>query len=178
MSFYATSWDLRSLIVSRSLKDIVRARVRRSLHLQRRGRLAGVVPARVEKMAATPFHGTGMVRPGSLRDNYVAIRRRWWTARWSSLAPMIDQQFVYSDSTRSTPHGESCRRCSAAAVYSLASVGGRIFALRASRVQDLTGYRWSYWTCAVARRRGIPLGQILRHYGWCVGTGSGNYVRW
>ena len=181
VSFYATSWDLRSLIVSRSLKDIVRARVRRSLYICNAEGVWRVCVAtgHVEKMAATPFHGTGMVRPGEPERQLRGHQATMVDGVVVVAGAMIDQQFVWRFDPLDSTWRELPSMLGGRGVHSLASVGGRIFALGGKSSTGFNGYPMELLDVRGGATSWHPIGP--QHYGimdWCMhaGTGSGNYM--
>ena len=181
VSFYATSWDLRSLIVSRSLKDIVRARVRRSLYICNAEGVWRVCVAtgHVEKMAATPFHGTGLVRPGEPERQLRGHQATMVDGVVVVAGAMIDQQFVWRFDPLDSTWQELPSMLGGRGVHSLASVGGRIFALGGKSSTGFNGYPMELLDVRGGATSWHPIGP--QHYGimdWCMhaGTGSGNYM--
>ena len=174
MSFYASGWGLRPpSLVSRGFKGLVRARVRSSLYMCNCNGLWRVCLATggVEYLAETPFGN-----PDD-EDDYLSCQRATTvdgavvvTGGWSG--PKQAWRFDPIDSTwRELPSMLRAR-----AEHSMASVGGRIFALRGKSTTnggcvmeclDVRGGADSWQTI------GPQDGAYVAMLG---GTGSGNYV--
>ena len=175
MSFYASGWGLRPpSLVSRGFKGLVRARVRSSLYMCNCNGLWRVCLATggVEYLAETPFGN-----PDD-EDDYLSCQRATTvdgavvvTGGWSG--PKQAWRFDPIDSTwRELPSMLRSR-----AEHSMASVGGRIFALGGKSTANDNGCVMECLDVRGGADSWQPIGpQDLDDVAMQGGTGSGNFA--
>ena len=175
MSFYASGWGLRPpSLVSRGFKGLVRARVRSSLYMCNCNGLWRVCLATggVEYLAETPFGN-----PDD-EDDYLSCQRATTvdgavvvTGGWSG--PEQAWRFDPIDSTwRELPSMLRSR-----AEHSMASVGGRIFALGGKSTANDNGCVMECLDVRGGADSWQPIGpQDLDDVAMQGGTGSGNFA--